>query len=212
MTLVDAVRDACAHVAAEARWLRIEEDSLEPYARSFPTPAADLGPDPEIAVLDGPVEDRAAFALTLDAVNFGSGWWPEIRKRPGRSGFATMALGLRERFDAKGPWPADELAWLCKVTAERHRQSRPEAASRPCAAVRAPVATLALACPGCRPSTASASRSIATSASARAIASPRSPMSSRSTTKARRTCSIPTPRRPRTSSRQRPTAPSPRSS
>jgi len=112
MTLVDEVRDACAHVAAEARWVRIEEDSVEPYARSLPTLAADLGPDPKIAVLDGPVEDRAAFALTLDAVNFGSGWWPEIRKRPGRSGFATMALGLRERFDAQGPWPADELAWI----------------------------------------------------------------------------------------------------
>jgi hypothetical protein len=109
MTLVEEVRDACAYVAAEARWVRIEADRLESYARSLPAPAADLRPDPEIAVLEGPVEHRAAFALTLDAVNFGSGWWPEIRKRPGRSGFATMALGLRERFDAHGPWAADEL-------------------------------------------------------------------------------------------------------
>src|SRR5215211_5402359 len=110
MTLVDEVRDACAHVAAEARWVRIEEDSVEPYARSLPTLAADLGPDPKIAVLDGPVEDRAAFALTLDAINFGSGWWPSIRKRPGRSGFYTMAIGLRERFGASGAWRAEELA------------------------------------------------------------------------------------------------------
>jgi hypothetical protein len=78
-------------------------------------PAADLGPDPELAVLTGPREVRAAFALTLDAVNFGSGWWPEIRKRLRRSGFATMALGLRERFDAHGPWRAEELAQISAV-------------------------------------------------------------------------------------------------
>jgi Potential Queuosine, Q, salvage protein family len=110
MTLLDEIREACAHVAAHARWVTVEDDRIEPYARSLPAPEADLGPDPEVAVLEGPVEDRAAFTLTLDAINFGSGWWPEIRKRPGRSGFYTMALGLRERFDAHGPWPAEELA------------------------------------------------------------------------------------------------------
>jgi len=110
MALVDEIREACAHVAANALWVRIEDEWLEPYARSLPVPPADLGPEPEVAVLEGPVDVRAAFALTLDAINFGSGWWPEIRKRPGRSGFYTMALGVRERFDARGPWTATELA------------------------------------------------------------------------------------------------------
>ena len=110
MSLIDEVRHTCAQIANDARWVRIERDALADYARSLPTSVADLRPDPELALLAGPREARAAFALTLDAINFGSGWWPEIRKRPGRSGFATMALGLRERFDAHGPWPADALA------------------------------------------------------------------------------------------------------
>ncbi len=110
MSLVEEVRSACAWVAERADSVHIEADRVKGYARSLLVPAADLGPDPRLALLEGPREDRAAFALTLDAVNFGSGWWPEIRKRAGASGFTTMALGLRERFDEHGPWSAGELA------------------------------------------------------------------------------------------------------
>jgi hypothetical protein len=112
MTIVDETRRACAEVARDASYVHIEDDAIAAYARSLPVAAADLGPDPGVAILDGPVETRAAFALTLGAINFGSGWWPEIRKRPGRSGAVTMALGLRERFDTRGRWSADELAAL----------------------------------------------------------------------------------------------------
>ena len=39
-----------------------------------------------------PLEDpdaTLAYVVTLDAVNFGSGWFPELRKRPGMSGYFT---------------------------------------------------------------------------------------------------------------------------
>jgi hypothetical protein len=110
MSLVEEVRSTCAWVAERAECVRIEANRIDEYARSLPVPAGDLGPDPRLALLEGPREHRAAFALTLDAINFGSGWWPEIRKRPGASGFTTVALGLRERFDEHGPWRAGELA------------------------------------------------------------------------------------------------------
>jgi len=110
MALVDEIRSACGFVAARARWVRIAPDErIAEYASTLPAPAAALGPDPQIAVLEGSAEVRAAFALTLDAVNFGSGFWSDIRRRPGRSGFTTMALGLRERFDAAGPRSATQL-------------------------------------------------------------------------------------------------------
>ncbi len=110
MALVDEIRSACGFVAARARSVRIASDELiREYAQALRAPAAAVGPDPEIAVLEGPAEVRATFALTLDAINFGSGYWPEIRRRPGRSGFTTMALGLRERFAADGPWSAAQL-------------------------------------------------------------------------------------------------------
>jgi len=48
----------------------------------------------------------------MNAINFGSGWWPTIRKRPGHSGYATMAAGVRERFAEAGPWSAEELTGL----------------------------------------------------------------------------------------------------
>jgi Potential Queuosine, Q, salvage protein family len=48
--------------------------------------------------------------LTLDAINFGSGWFPTLRKRPGRSGYHTIATGVRERFTKRGLWSAEELA------------------------------------------------------------------------------------------------------
>ena len=45
----------------------------------------------------------------MNAINFGSGWWPTVRKRPGHSGYATMAAGVEERFAEAGPWSAEEL-------------------------------------------------------------------------------------------------------
>jgi hypothetical protein len=46
----------------------------------------------------------------MGAINFGSGWWPTIRKLPGHSGYFTVAAGLAERFRREGHWPAAELA------------------------------------------------------------------------------------------------------
>jgi Potential Queuosine, Q, salvage protein family len=60
-------------------------------------------------VLEGDRERLAAFWLTLDAINFGSGWFPTLRKRPGRSGYYTIAGGIRDRYGAEGPWGAQQL-------------------------------------------------------------------------------------------------------
>ena len=55
-------------------------------------------------------EQLAAFWLTLDAINFGSGWFPTLRKRPGRSGYYTIARASASGSTARGPWSAAELA------------------------------------------------------------------------------------------------------
>jgi Potential Queuosine, Q, salvage protein family len=108
VSLPDEVRAACAWVAGHARSVRIEEAKIEEYAAELEravlsTPAEAPTPqrDPEAA---------AAFAICMNAINFGSGWWPTIRKRPGLSGYSTMEAGVTERFDSAGPWSADELA------------------------------------------------------------------------------------------------------
>jgi hypothetical protein len=111
VSLPDEIRAACARVAADARSVRIEEGAIAPYAAAL-APAApgeeeELGPGP-----GADRESRAAFVVCLNAINFGSGWWPTIRKRPGQSGFFTVAGGLGERFQDVGPWSAEELTRL----------------------------------------------------------------------------------------------------
>src|SRR3954468_349859 len=100
MGLTDDIRAAAALVAGAARSVRIRAEAIEPYARSLP---ADSPPAPDLEGADD--EARAAFSLQLNAINFGSGWFPTIRKRDGLSGYRTIEAGLR----AHGPWTADEL-------------------------------------------------------------------------------------------------------
>lgn len=90
---------------ARARSVRVEEGAIADYARGLQESVEDL---PEAGPGTNP-ESAAAFAICMNAINFGSGWWPTIRKRPGLSGYATMAAGVTERFAERGPWSAEEL-------------------------------------------------------------------------------------------------------
>jgi Queuosine salvage protein len=101
MSLPDEIRRACARVAEAARQVRIVRDAVPAYAGTLPAdspPAPDLEPGASD-------ERRAAFGLQLNAVNFGSGWFPTLRKPAGLSGFRTVESGLK----ARGPWTAEEL-------------------------------------------------------------------------------------------------------
>ena len=118
MTLVDDIRNACAWVAAQAVHVRIVEDAIPAYAAALPLASELPGLDPDVHPLDGSVEERAAFFLTLDAINFGSGWFPTLRKRAGRSGYFTIALGLRDR-DMGRPL-GDPRTALTDLVDERH--------------------------------------------------------------------------------------------
>jgi hypothetical protein len=101
MALTNDIRERAAWVAARARHVRIDDGALAAYAAGL---AAASPPAPD---LDGaPLERRAAFSLTLNAINFGSGWFPTLRKRDGMSGFRTVEAGVREH----GPWTAEALA------------------------------------------------------------------------------------------------------
>jgi len=107
MGLCDEVRAGCAEIAAGTRSVSIDLDGLG-HIEPGPPPAL----DPECHFLDGPPEDVAAYLLTLDTINFGSGWFPTLRKRPGLSGYFTVASALAEQFREQGPWSAEELRGL----------------------------------------------------------------------------------------------------
>jgi hypothetical protein len=102
--LSDDVRAACAAIAADARWVRIDADALT-HVEPGPAPAMDPGPH----YLEGSPADVATFLLAVDAVNFGSGWFPTLRKRAGLSGYFTVTWAIADRFRAHGAWTTAEL-------------------------------------------------------------------------------------------------------
>src|SRR3954468_6973794 len=104
MGLCDDVRSRCAAIAASARHVEIDTGALD---RIEPGPPPEL--DPARHYLEGSDEDVARYLLPLDAINFGSGWFPTLRKRPGCSGYYTVSWALADRWRANGPWSNEEL-------------------------------------------------------------------------------------------------------
>jgi len=85
--------------------VRIDEGAIAEYAAGLSTP----GDEDPLPFAGGDPETAAAFAICMNAINFGSGWWPTIHKRPGHSGYATMAAGVTDHFTGEGPWSVEEL-------------------------------------------------------------------------------------------------------
>ena len=110
--LLTELRSACAEIANSAQFVRVDPDRTCAYVGTLPVDLPAPEPDPHTHMTTGTREELAAFWLTLDAINFGSGWFPTLRKRDGRSGYHTVATGLRERFAAAGPWTAHELSTM----------------------------------------------------------------------------------------------------
>jgi hypothetical protein len=107
MALCDDVRASCARIAAAASWVTIDDDALEQVEPRSPPPL-----DPLTHYLEGSQADVAMYMLTVDAVNFGSGWFPTLAKRSGCSGYTTVAWALADRFRTDGPWSAAQLRAL----------------------------------------------------------------------------------------------------
>jgi Potential Queuosine, Q, salvage protein family len=104
------LRAACAQIAAQAKFVHVEPERAAAYIGTLPVDPPVLDPDPDAHLTEGTREELTAFWLTLDAINFGSGWFPTLRKRDGRSGYYTVATAVRDRFSDKGPWSAVELS------------------------------------------------------------------------------------------------------
>ncbi len=102
-TVLDDIRTRCAQVADAARHVHVDGDALERYAGSFPVDLLGAPFDDPAHTPHGDPEATAAFVIALDAVNFGSGWFPVLLKRPGMSGYHTVASSLQDHVAATGP-------------------------------------------------------------------------------------------------------------
>jgi hypothetical protein len=100
VVLTDDVREHCAAIAASARHVRIDPHvEIEPGGIS--------GLDPQLHFLEGSREQVARYVLTLDAINFGSGWFEEL-------GVDTEGLTARLTAHVRehGPWGNEALRAL----------------------------------------------------------------------------------------------------
>ena len=121
MGLCDRVRRSCAELAGVARWVSIDMDRVAAIE-----PGPEPGLDPERHYLEGSVEDVTLYLLTLDAINFGSGWFPTLRKRPLCSGYFTIASCLTDRFRDEGPWRPAQLRSIETAEVARTLEQDPE--------------------------------------------------------------------------------------
>ena len=115
--MLPEIRQACAYVAEQAKFVRLETDRLTAYAEQLDLSVVTAPVyDAEHHFTGGSIPDHAeavlAFNLTLDTVNFGSGYFPHLQKRPGMSGYFMVASSLKDYFDTHGPLSAADLVSL----------------------------------------------------------------------------------------------------
>lgn len=108
----ELVRESCKTVAEQSVHVQIDYSGLATYAKALPlkrirSPQLDPG-----CHYLGHGEGTAAFFITLDTINFGSGYFPHLNKRPGMSGYFTVAASLNDYYQAHGPIAAEKLAVL----------------------------------------------------------------------------------------------------
>jgi hypothetical protein len=110
--LLDHVRSACQEVTSRARYVHIDRSRIPAYAASLPLDELLLiRVDPRDAY-SGSEEDLVAFVLTLDAVNFGSGYLPNLKTASDASVYFMIATALKARFEGRGPFTPQELSTL----------------------------------------------------------------------------------------------------
>ncbi len=111
VSITDDVRASCAEIAANARSVQIDLDAAAEVTPATPPPL-----NPLFHYVDGEPADVADYMLALDTINFGSGWFPTLRKREldGRpvSGYFTVAWALADHVRAHGP---PTSTWLSQV-------------------------------------------------------------------------------------------------
>jgi hypothetical protein len=112
--LFDRIRDACATVAGGATRVHIDRDALDCLADTLHLD------DPPLLPEERPSGDEAHVAATVvawNAVNFGSGWFPHLRKGAGLSGARSLATAFAKHVERSGPpvaeWLVDAEAATC---------------------------------------------------------------------------------------------------
>ena len=110
--LFDEIRAACARVVVEAEHVRLVPERIAFYADTLASETLNPPTYDTEHHFWGEPDAVLAYLVTLDAVNFGSGYFPFLAKRPSMSGYFTVASHLTAWFEQRGAPSAAELANL----------------------------------------------------------------------------------------------------
>ena len=105
--VLDRIRAGCAAVAERAVHVDIDLGALHKLTATLEPEEPPLLPEEQPT---GDADAMAAEVLVWNAVNFGSGWFPVLRKRDGLSGARSLAEALADHVAASGVPSAAELA------------------------------------------------------------------------------------------------------
>jgi len=114
----DDIRRAVADVAAQAAHVRLNEERIADFTLGLLKTRRAQMTSLDTQTLGGGTapEQKAAYALALDAINFGSGYFELARQSGAALEYADLALHLRRAFDDGG---FDAPAVWADVTAAR---------------------------------------------------------------------------------------------
>lgn len=115
MDLLDLVRYQCSNVANQASHVHINHRLIPEYALSL-LPILGTTPklDPTCHYVNHD-QESIAFIIILNSINFGSGYFPHLRKRDGKSGYYTIASSLFDLFAQGNALTACELEKMSTI-------------------------------------------------------------------------------------------------
>lgn len=108
MWTFDFIRQSCRFVADNSEFVHIRNDRIDDYAANLARIKPDKPLMDTMCHYIGHGDETVAFFAILNSINFGSGYFPYLKKRPGMSGYFTIASGLNDFFK-KNPLTANDL-------------------------------------------------------------------------------------------------------
>jgi len=94
VSVFDKIRSSCRYLAEHAEFVTINQDFLAEYARQLPV---DIAQNPVMETENhfcGDAGHTLAYFITLDSINFGSGYFNSLRLDEGKTGYFTVASRL----------------------------------------------------------------------------------------------------------------------
>lgn len=129
-SLFARIRERTAAVCAVAEHVAIDDAAIAAQADTLDLATAKAPKHDPASHHLGQGPDTVHFFLVLDALNFGSGYFPHLDKLPGKSGYFTVATRLAARYRDRGPLSVAEMRDMAAPTTAAlfgQRQDNPEA-------------------------------------------------------------------------------------